>query len=266
MIIGVKRVVPIRFSAHVTMDRLCLWFLRRFVSPTAVTLLVRHFIVETNLLNFCVRNAGTPGLPEASLRPVALADLGNRAVIEHDLNVYRILLALGHAAAAAPAHPAPRRRARAEALDFSMLDIPAIDPEPRSRRLLSLDIQTALCLMNIPFALCLTPAQYRRAVHSMRLDTSLLSVLAAITGDGAFLGWRPACLPVRVDSNVDVPRAVYEHALICEYAHARLRELRDAAVGRQRPLGDAARERLTASLDDRQVTRSCDQSDNLALT
>jgi hypothetical protein len=260
-IIGVKRVVPIRFSAHATMDRLCLWFLRRFVSPTAVSLLIRHFIVETNLLNFCVRNAGAPGLNEATLRPVTLADLGNRAVIEHDLNVYRVLLALGQAGAQGnPDH---------DRLDFTTLDIPAIDPEPGTRRILSLDIQTALCLMNIPFALCLTPAQYRRAVHSMRLDSSLLHVLAAITGDATFLGWRPASLPVRVDSNVDVPQAVYEHALICEYAHARLRQLRDEARRRQGPLGDAARERLTsrtASLDVRQVTRSCEQSDNLALT
>ena len=75
--------------------------------------------------------------------------------------------------------------------------------------------------MNIPFALCLTPAQYRRAVHSMRLDTSLLTVLTAITGDATFLGWASG-LPVRVDSNADVPRMVYEHALLCEYAHARL--------------------------------------------
>jgi hypothetical protein len=213
IIVAGKRACPVQFSAHATMDRLCLWFLRRFVSPTAVTLLIRHFIVETNLLSFCARNAGAPGLPEVTLRPQALADLGNRAVIEHDLNVYRVLLALGQAGPLAPANPAH--------LDYGMLTVPAIDPEPERRRLLQLDIQTALCLMNIPFALCLTPAQYRRAVHSMRLDTSLLSVLTAITGDPVYASWASG-LPVRVDSNADVPRMVYEHALLCEYAHARL--------------------------------------------
>jgi hypothetical protein len=196
------------------MDRTCLWFLRRFVSPDAVSLLIRHFIVETNLLNFCVRNAGVPGVAEISLRPTTLADLGNHAVIEHDLNVYRVLFALGSAGV-----PGPRAGA---GLDFGMLAVPDIDPEPRTRRLLHLDIQTALCVMNIPFAFCLTPAQYRRAVHSLRLDTSLLSVLAAVTGDNAFLGWRAGFPPVRVDSNVDVPLAVYEHAVLCECAHARL--------------------------------------------
>lgn len=214
LIVAGKRACPVRFSAHASMDRMCLWFLRRFVSPDAVSLLIRHFIVETNLLNFCVRNAGVPGVGEVGLRPTTLADLGNQAVIEHDLNVYRVLLALGRAGMPGP-------RASTE-LDFSMLAVPGIDPEPRTRRLLHLDIQTALCVMNIPFAFCLTPAQYRRAVHSLRLDTSLLSVLAAVTGDHAFLGWQAGFPPVRVDSNVDVPRAVYEHAVLCECAHARL--------------------------------------------
>src|SRR5579859_7688142 len=126
LIVPVKRVIPIRFSAHPTMDRLCLWFLRRFVSPDAVTLLIRHFIIETNLLSFCVRNTGVPaGGPvgaEPLLRPVTLAGLGNRAVIEHDLNVYRVLRALGSTGALSS-----RDRVR---LDFGMLSVPAIDPEP----------------------------------------------------------------------------------------------------------------------------------------
>ncbi len=208
-----KRLCPVRFSAHETMDRLCLWFLRRFVAPDAVLLLIRHFIIETNLLNFCLRNGTGAGLADVSLRPVKLAELGNRAVIEHDLNVYRALLALGQAGAGP--------KLGADELDFGMLAVPAIDPERRARRVLNLDIQTALCLMNIPFAFCLTPSQYRRAVHSLRLDASLLAIIAGLTGDSTFLGWATAP-PVRVDSNADVPAMVYEHAVLCEYAHGRL--------------------------------------------
>jgi hypothetical protein len=221
IVIG-RRICPVRFSAHATMDRMCLWFLRRFVSPDAVALLIRHFVVETNLLNFCVANAAVPGFAQVGLRPVTLSDLGNRAVIEHDLNVYRVLAALGCAGVPGGEDGA--------SLDFSMLEVPGVDPEPRTRRVLNLDIQTALCLMNIPFAACLTPSEYRRAVHSLRLDASLLTVLAAVTGDGTFLGWRTALPPVRLDSNVDVPAMVYEHAVVCEYAHARLCQLRDAAA------------------------------------
>jgi hypothetical protein len=217
LIVLLKRLVPLRLSAHGTMDRLCVWFLRRFVSPEAGTLLIRHFIIESNLLNFIARNAGLPGVRRADLLPTTLRGLGNRAVIEHDLNVYRLITDLGRATGAAPL----RRRPQAE-LDLSMLTVPPIDPEPETRRFLRLDIQTALCLMNIPFALCLTADEYRRAVHSMRLDETLLAAMTAITGDPTFLAWRPAGFLIRVDTQVDVPLAVYEHAVICEYAHAHL--------------------------------------------
>jgi hypothetical protein len=226
IVIG-KRLLPFDFRAHATMDRLCLWFLRRFVAPDAVSLLIRHFIVETNLLNFAVRNADVPGLAEVELRPTALSGLGDRAVIEHDLNVYRVLLGLG-------ASGRLSRRDGGE-LDFSMLDVPATDAEPRTRRLVNLDIQSALCLMNVPFSLCLTSAEYRRAVHSMSLDTSLLFVLAELTGDQTFLGWRNGVQPVRVHSDVDVPLTVYEHAVLCEYAHAKLRELARSQSFSSRP-------------------------------
>jgi hypothetical protein len=86
-----RTVVPVRVSAHSTMDRLCVWFLRRFVSAEAGALLMRHFAVETNLLN-------------------AIAAL-------------------------------------------------------------------------------LTGPEYERAVHSMRLDDSVLALLAHLTGDPTFLRW-----------------------------------------------------------------------------
>jgi hypothetical protein len=219
-----KRLLPVQFQAHSTMDRLCVWFLRRCVSPDAGALLIRHFIVETNLLALIARNAGVLGVPEADLRPVTLRQLGNRAVIEHDLNVYRLLAALG---AARQLEPGGEH-------DFTPLHVPPIDPDRAVRRILNLDIQTALCLMNIPFALCLTAAEYRRAVHSLRLDESILAILATLTGDPVFRTWRPAGSMVRVDSNCDVPRAVYEHAVICEYAHAYL--LRLAASELPNPL------------------------------
>jgi Family of unknown function (DUF6999) len=216
LIVCVKRLLP-AWRAHSAMDQLCVWFLRNFVSAEAGELLIRHFLIETNLLNFVIRNAGVPGIPPVSLRPIGLRDLGNRAVIEHDVNVYKVLVELGVLVRGGVGAIAPPER-----LDMSMLDIPPIDAEPARRRWLNLDIQTALCFMNIPFALCLTPAEYQRAVHSLRLDEPLMALLAEITSDVRFLRWRPAGSVVRVDSTLDVPRAVYEHAVYCEHAHALL--------------------------------------------
>ena len=260
LIVVAKRVLPVRGTAHSTMDTMCVWFLRRFVSPGAGQLLVRHFIVETNLLAFIARNAPTRAVPEVTLRPTSLRQLGDRAVIEHDVNVYDVLIALG---AATGGHPLPR----IEDPDTTMLAVPAIDAEPGTRRLMRLDIQTALCLMNIPFALCLSPAEYRRAVHSLRLDSFLLGVLAELTGDPTFNAWAPSGTPLRVDTRMDVPTAVYEHAVSCEYAHALLlrrsaRRYRPGAlVGDDAPVGQRhdpvgrRDDRLVVAGDEHQMAR-----------
>jgi hypothetical protein len=209
----VKRVLPFRWMKLSTMDTLCVWFLRRYVSPDAVELLIRHFVVETNLVNFIIRNTDST-MDVVTLRPTALSGLGDNAVVEHDVNVYDVLIGLD-------AVPIERR----ESLDFSDLDIPPLDAERRRRRRLRLDIQTALCFMNIPFSTALTLEEYRRAVHSMRFDDSFLEILAVLTGDDTFRHWKLAGMSLWMDSNVDVPRMVYRHALVCEYAHAHLVKL-----------------------------------------
>ena len=103
-----------------------------------------------------------------------------------------------------------------------MLDVPPIAPDRECFRLINLDLGTALYLMNIPFALLTTEDVYEQAVNSFALDESLLAHLADITGDGRFLAW---CAPqslARPEIDRDVPRALYWHALVHEYAHTHL--------------------------------------------
>jgi hypothetical protein len=219
----VKRVLPFRWMPLATMDFLCVWFLRRFVSPDAVDLLIRHFVIETNLVNFIVRNTAIDMEP-VTLRPETLEGLGDSAVVEHDVNVYDLLIALDDVPLTRP-----------ETLDFAQLDIPPLDSERWRRRFLRLDIQTALCFMNIPFSMALTVEEYRRAVHSIRFDDSFLEILALVTDDDTFRHWKNAGMSLWMDSNVDVPRMVYRHALVCEYAHAHLVKLAGGAYPRQTP-------------------------------
>jgi hypothetical protein len=219
----VKRVAPGRWMTLATMDKLCVGFLRTFVAPDAVELLIRHFVVETNLVNFIIRNTETTMEP-VTLRPTTLTGLGDNAVVEHDVNVYDVLIALDTVPLTRP-----------ETLDFMQLDIPPLDAERRRRRLLRLDIQTALCFMNIPFSMALTVEEYRRAVHSIRFDDSFLEILALVCDDDTFRHWKVGGLSLWMDSNVDVPQMVYRHALVCEYAHARLVKLAGGAYPRQTP-------------------------------
>ena len=164
--------LPVQFPAHATMDRLCLWFLRRFVAPDAVSLLIRHFIVETNLLNFCVRNAAARrrrGQPAPGHAGRPRQPRGDRARPERLPRAVRPRRRRG-----------PHRRAHAtstSACSTSPTSTPNRDPAPAQAGHPDSPVPDEHPVRALP-----DPAKYRRAVHSMRLDTSLL-ILATITGD-----------------------------------------------------------------------------------
>lgn len=212
LVLVVKQLMPFEWSNHDLLDRLGIWFLSRFVSEEGGKLLLRHFVIETNILAFVARNTG---LTEPVLRPENLDDLANNAVIVHDLNLYEVLAGLK-----GEALPSPRGRN----LDFTMLEVGDLSAGDH-RRVMHLDLETGLCFMNVAFACLTTTTEYRKAVHSLQLDESVLSILAVLTGDSLFLSWRPVGFNPLVRTNRDVPRDLFVHAIIHEYAHARLLEL-----------------------------------------
>jgi hypothetical protein len=213
VITGIKRVLPFQFSNHDLLDRLGIWFLSHFVSEEGGELLLRHFVIETNVLAFIAANTG---LTQPTLRPGNLDDLDDNAVIAHDLNLYQVLSDLD-------GQPLPRP----VRLDYSMLEIGPIEVR-RTRRLARLDLETGMCMMNIAFCLLTTSDEYRRAVHSLQLDESLLAILAELTDDPVFLAWKPAGYIPMIRTNRDVPRDLFAHAVIHEYIHARLRRQAEA--------------------------------------
>jgi hypothetical protein len=217
LIVVVKRVLPFQFSSYRLLDRLGIWFLRRCVSPEGAELLLRHFVVETQLILFVARNSGLAGIAEPDLQPTAIAGLDGYAVIRHDVHMYRLIIETGERLRAAGRCRCERRAS----LDFSMLEVPPIEPE-RGFRLVNLDLGSALCLMNIPFALLTTEDVYEQAVNSFQLDEPLLAHLADITGDDRFRAWSAHQSLAWLDIARDVPRALYLHAVVHEYAHTHL--------------------------------------------
>lgn len=224
-IVTVKRLLPFQFSWHTGLDWLGIWFLRHCVSREGGELLLRHFIVESALIRFVARNSGLAGMTEPGLAPTRFQGLLGHAVIRHDIHMYRAVIEVGEGLRAA----GRTRLERCAEPDCSMLDVPPITPDEECFRLVNLDLGTALYLMNIPFALLTTEDVYEQAVNSFALDESLLAHLADLTGDGRFLAW---CAPqslARPEIDRDVPRALYWHALVHEYAHTQLCRLAAAA-------------------------------------
>lgn len=222
-IVGTKRVLPFQFGSHKMIDKLCIWFLARFVSEEAVWLLIRHFNVETNLVNFVARN--TEGIEQVDLKPTKLRDLDNSAVILHDLNMFNLVIDAGESASFHAVASGLGKARDLSSLDYSALEMPHIDASTEKRKFMHLDLETALCMMNIAFCFFTTEDEYERAINSLQLDESLMGILAGMTGDVIFRTWRPAHPMTVVSVARDVPRELYWHAVIDEYAHGRLRQM-----------------------------------------
>ena len=59
-------------------------------------------------------------------------------------------------------------------------------------------------------------------MNSFQLDESLMAHVADITGDGSFRAWSTLKSLTWLEINRDVPRALYMHAVVHEYAHTHL--------------------------------------------
>ena len=192
----------------------------RCVSAAGVELLIRHFVIESIVINFIAENAGATDVARVTLLPTKVEDFLCNAVIQHDLNTYNLVLDLG-----ASDRADVRTRRKVEELDFDMLEMP--DIEVPVSRWLNLDLLTCLYLMNIMFCLLTTDEEYERAVVSFQLDESLMAYLADMTGDDSFRRWTPLNFLPLLSIRKDVPRDVYWHAVVHEFAFGRLCQLRD---------------------------------------
>src|ERR1700722_5055232 len=87
-----KIVIPNRFTSSKILHRLIYRGLRRFVRPDANYLILRHFHVASEILQFVATNVPGVEIPLNPLRPHTLADLVDEVFLKHDLNIYNFLI------------------------------------------------------------------------------------------------------------------------------------------------------------------------------
>jgi len=206
----VKRLLPFRLGSERALNWIAPRFVRRFASPEALAYVLRHFVIETNLINFVARNSGAADVHEVSLRPTNADGLGDdgglNAVVRHDANIFNHI-----------GGPRPSGE-----LDFSMLTMPSFDLELGTRRWIKLDLESTLHITVAALALFMDGATAERAVNSFQLDESMLACIADMTGDPVFRTWTPVKFPNWLGITNNVGRDLHWHIIVNEYAHERL--------------------------------------------
>lgn len=176
----VKTVLPSAFTSSRVLHHLLSWSLKRFVSRNANWLILRHFNLGAEILQFIGRNV--PGVmipPLNDMRLTNLDQIKDDAFLKHDLNVFNFVIYLNRQLL----DQGRELEACAEP-DFSCItdgDFP-IEPLPDGFANF-VDLHTAIELYTPVYQLFLTDNDFWRATNSLQLDETIALYVSRILGD-----------------------------------------------------------------------------------
>jgi hypothetical protein len=212
-----KAFTPRRWAFSRLLHRLLAWGMENFIRPEANWLILRHFHLGSQVLEFIARNSGTD-TPTNPLRPEKIADVREDMFLVHDLNLYNFVIRLNRnlqdAGTTLRHVPHP---------DLSMIRRPSLElaDMPRRRRNF-LDLQSSIELFTPIYQLLLTDSDFWRATNSLQLDETIGLYAATILDARAHLMLVNNKHPLVPMSTLRAGYRLTLHGLSTEMLHAYL--------------------------------------------
>src|ERR1700722_3411614 len=215
-----KIAIPNRFTSSKILHHMIYRGLRAFVRPDANYLILRHFHIGTEILQFVATNVPGVEIPLNPLRPRNLAGLIDNVFLQHDLNIYNFLIRLN-------------REMKARGIKLSKQDNPNFDcitdgpfqiddaDLPR-RRLNFLDLESAIEIYTPLYQLFLTDSDFWRACNSLQLDETVALYTSRLIGDASYVGLVNNKHPLIPLSTLQAGYRLLLHGLSAECLHATL--------------------------------------------
>ncbi|MCY4045187.1 MAG: hypothetical protein OXE99_08905 [Cellvibrionales bacterium] len=225
----IKRILPITIKSHGLLNRLGVWFMGRLISKEALEYIIRHFQLESALINFVADNCQSDLVQKVDLMPSHVSQLGSvngtNAIVLHDINIFNHIIDTGESEDINVTD-----RVALDRMDFGALDLMPIDVEPERKRLLNLDIETAAYIMIFFLVLFLSDEEAERAALSLQLDESLMTSLANMTGDDSFKRLSPYRYMHHIRYHVDVVNDLRVHMMSIDYAYHKCLALKEKSA------------------------------------
>jgi len=215
--------VPRNWSHSILLHRLLAWGLKRFVSPEANWLILRHFHLGSQILAFIGRNSPAP-VATNPLEPADIDALKDEMFLKHDLNLFNFVIRLNTAL-----RDKGLALCKAEKVDFSMIKEPGLRLEDMPQgRLNFLDLQSAIELFTPLYQLMLTDNDFWRAANSLQLDETVGIYAATILNAPEHLILVNNKHPLVPLSTLRAGHRLVIHGLSTEMLHSLLQRMRSA--------------------------------------
>ncbi|WP_367847523.1 hypothetical protein [Rhodoferax sp. WC2427] len=219
----VKAFMPRGWAASKLLHQLLAEGLKRLVSPEANWLVMRHFHMGGQILEFIAKNAPTP-VATHPLQPLTLDDLKDETFLKHDLNLFNFVIRLNQTL-----RDAGQRLQFVEKPDFSMVVEPPLTVEQFPHgRWNKVDLQTAIECFTPIYQLFLTDNDFWRAANSLQLDETIGIYTATILNAPQHLILLNNKHPLVPLSTLRAGHRLVVHGLSTEMLHALLMELKAA--------------------------------------
>lgn len=225
MLIQVLKIfVPNWLTSSKVLHRSIFWGLRLFVRPDANYLILRHFHIGSEILQFVASNVPGVSIPLRPLRPRNLEALIDDVFLKHDLNIYNFLIRLNREMKSQGITLTKQEHLNFDCITDGPFDID-VDSLPTGT-LNIVDLETAIEVYTPLYQLFLTDSDFWRACNSLQLDETVAIYTSRLMGDLSYVSLVNNKHPLIPMSTLQAGYRLLLHGLAAECLHATLVQLK----------------------------------------
>jgi hypothetical protein len=238
LIIVLLQIIKIVIPNKLTSSKICHWIIYRglhaFVRRDANYLILRHFHIGTEVLEFVATNVPGVRIPLNPLRPGNLADLQDDVFLKHDLNIYNFLIRLNREMKERGIQLTKQARPNFDCITDGPF---AIDEAKLPNAWHNfIDLESAIEMYTPVYQLFLTDSDFWRACNSLQLDETVAIYASKLLGDASYVGLVNNKHPLVPLSTLQAGYRLLLHGLAAESLHAQLVQIKRAQVASAEPV------------------------------
>lgn len=217
-----KVIIPKAFTSSKLLHRVLYWGMKTFVSPSANYMILRHFYLGSEVLQFIRDNVPGVDIPMNPLKPTNLEPVKNDLFLIHDLNLYNFVIHLNRELRDKQIEVSKQDR-----LSFSAITAVALPIEEMPKRWTNfLDLTTAIECFTPVYQMFLTDNDFWRATNSLQLDETIGILASKVIGNNERLALINNKHPMVPLTTLRAGFRLVLHGLATEQLHALLVELK----------------------------------------
>ncbi|MBH5318580.1 hypothetical protein I6N90_12315 [Paenibacillus sp. GSMTC-2017] len=221
-----KSIVPNAFTSSKVLHRVLYWGMKTFVSPSANYMILRHFYLGSEVLQFIRDNVAGVNITMNPLKPTDLKPVKDDLFLIHDLNLYNFIINLNR-----ELREKNLEVTKQTTLNFDAITTTRIPIEPMPNRWTNfLDLTTAIECFTPVYQMFLTDNDFWRATNSLQLDETVGILASKIIGSNERLALINNKHPMVPLTTLKAGFRLVLHGLATEQLHALLIELKGKAM------------------------------------